>query len=49
MILYNDDRHDNLFTDTHWVPSVHVDFTPGLGVKEYIADDRQPDGADQDR
>src|SRR5690606_8651024 len=24
MILYNNTDSDNLFTDTHWVPSVHV-------------------------
>jgi subtilisin family serine protease len=37
MIQYNQDDTDNLFTDTHWVPSVHIDNTPGLKVKAYIA------------
>ena len=41
MILYNNDNTDNLFTDRHWVPSVHVDFTPGVKVKEFIANHEQ--------
>jgi subtilisin family serine protease len=36
MIQYNNVDVDNLFTDTHWVPSVHVDNTPGLAIKAYI-------------
>lgn len=35
--MYNADDVDNLFTDTHWVPSVHIDYTPGLKIKAYIA------------
>lgn len=27
----------NLFTDTHFIPTVHIDFTPGLAIKAYIA------------
>ncbi len=42
MILHNNDDVDNLLTDTHWVPSVHVDNTPGLAVKAYIASNRNP-------
>ncbi len=42
MILYNNDNTDNLFTDRHWVPSVHVDFTPGVKVKEFIAKTNKP-------
>ena len=42
MILYNNDNTDNLFTDRHWVPSVHVDFTPGVKVKEFIANTNKP-------
>ena len=42
MVLYNNDDADNLFTDTHWVPSVHVDNTHGLEVKEYINDEPNP-------
>lgn len=37
MVLYNNDDDDNLFTDTHAVPSVHVDNSDGLKLKEYIA------------
>jgi len=37
MILYNANDVDNLFTDTHWVPSVHIDYTPGLKIKAYIS------------
>ena len=37
MILYENDNVGNLFTDTHWVPTVHVDNAPGLKIKEYIA------------
>jgi subtilisin family serine protease len=38
MIMYNNSDVDNLFTDNHWVPSVHMDFSDGIVVKEYIAD-----------
>ncbi len=37
MILYNNSDDDNLFTDTHWVPAVHVDLTEGLAVLDYLA------------
>ena len=36
MILYNNTNDDNLFTDTHSVPSLHVDLDEGLIVKDYI-------------
>ena len=36
MVMYNETDVDNLFTDNHWVPSVHVDNTPGLAIKAYI-------------
>ena len=36
MIQYNANNVDNLFTDTHWVPSVHIDNKPGLAIKSYI-------------
>ena len=39
MIMYNNSDVDNLYTDTHWVPSVHIDNTPGLAIKAYIASD----------
>ncbi len=42
MVLYNNSDDDNLFTDTHWVPSVHVDLTEGLKVKDYIASSSNP-------
>lgn len=37
MILYNATDSDNLFTDTHWLPTVHVNFTDGSAIKAYIA------------
>ena len=36
MVLYNNDDDDNLFTDTHVVPAVHIDYTDGLKLKNYI-------------
>lgn len=37
MIMYNNDDVGDLNPDNHFVPSVHVDQTPGLLVKAYIA------------
>jgi subtilisin family serine protease len=42
MVLYNNVDVDNLFTDNHFVPSVHVDNTPGVKIKDYIASGRNP-------
>lgn len=42
MVMYENSDQGNLFTDTHWVPSVHVDNTPGLAIKAYIATDPSP-------
>jgi plastocyanin len=42
MILYNTNDVDNLYTDTHWIPSVHIDNTPGLKIKAYIASSSRP-------
>ena len=42
MVLYNNDDVDNLFTDNHFVPSVHLDQTEGLKVKAYIDAARRP-------
>ncbi len=42
MILYENTDDNNLFTDTHWVPTVHVDNTPGLAIKAYIASSANP-------
>ncbi|MGD9092200.1 MAG: S8 family serine peptidase [Anaerolineales bacterium] len=39
MIMYNNSDVDNLASDSHWVPSVHIDQTPGLAIKAYIASD----------
>lgn len=36
MILYNNSDVDNLNSDNHAVPSVHIDNTPGLAIKAYI-------------
>ena len=47
MIMYNENDVDNLFTDNHWVPSVHIDNTPGLAIKAYIHAAVEPDGTDQ--
>ncbi|MGH8870446.1 MAG: S8 family serine peptidase, partial [Acidimicrobiia bacterium] len=38
MVLYNPDDVQDLVTDNHFVPSVHVDFTDGSAMKQYIAD-----------
>lgn len=37
MIMYENSDDGDRFTDTHHVPSVHVDHTPGLAIKSYIA------------
>ncbi len=42
MILYNTTDSDNLFSDTHWLPAVHVNFTDGVQIKEYIASAASP-------
>jgi subtilisin family serine protease len=36
-ILYNNSDVDNLYTDNHATPAVHIDNTPGLAIKAYIA------------
>jgi subtilisin family serine protease len=36
MIMYENSDTGSLFSDSHWVPSVHVDLTPGLAIKAYI-------------
>jgi subtilisin family serine protease len=38
MVLYNPDDTQDLVTDNHWVPSVHINFTDGSAIKQYIAD-----------
>jgi subtilisin family serine protease len=42
MIMYNNSDVDNLASDSHWVPSVHIDQTPGLAIKAYIASASDP-------
>lgn len=42
MILYENTDDNNLLTDSHWVPTVHVDNTPGLKIKQYIERSRKP-------
>ncbi len=37
MVLYNPDDAQALVTDSHFVPSIHVNFTTGSAVKQYIA------------
>ena len=41
MILYNANDGQSQVTDTHWVPSVHINNTDGLVIKAYIADTRR--------
>ena len=36
MVLFNFDDSDNLFTDTHVIPAVHINYTDGLKLKYYI-------------
>jgi subtilisin family serine protease len=42
MVMYNNSDVDNLASDSHWVPSVHIDQTPGLAIKAYIASASAP-------
>jgi hypothetical protein len=42
MILYNQTDTDNLFSDNFFVPTVHLDNTTGVRVKQYIASARRP-------
>jgi len=42
MIMYNNNNVDNLYTDTFWVPTVHVDNTPGVAIKTYISSSPKP-------
>lgn len=37
MVLYNTDDAQDLNTDTHWVPTLHVNNSDGLAIKAYIA------------
>jgi subtilisin family serine protease len=37
MIMHETSNTGNLFSDSHFVPSVHVDLTPGQAIKAYAA------------
>jgi subtilisin family serine protease len=37
MIMHENSDAGSLFSDSHFVPSVHIDQTPGLAIKAYIA------------
>jgi len=41
-ILYENTDDNSLFTDSHWTPTIHVDNTPGLAIKAYIAGSAAP-------
>jgi subtilisin family serine protease len=36
-ILYNTDDAQDLNTDNHWTPAIHINYTDGLAIKDYIA------------
>jgi subtilisin family serine protease len=42
MIMYEQSDTGSLFSDTHVVPAVHVDLTPGMAIREYIKDADSP-------
>jgi len=42
MILYNTNDAQDTNTDTHWVPTLHVNNTDGLAIKAYIAGTAEP-------
>jgi subtilisin family serine protease len=42
MILYNADDSQSLNADNHWVPTVHINNTDGLAIKDYIATTASP-------
>lgn len=44
MVLYNNNDTDDLISDSHFVPSVHVRLTDGLAIKNYIASTPAPFG-----
>jgi subtilisin family serine protease len=37
MIMHENSDAGSLFSDSHFVPTVHIDQTPGLAIKAYIA------------
>ncbi|MCB0965770.1 MAG: S8 family serine peptidase [Ilumatobacter sp.] len=42
MVLYNTFDADTQITDSHWVPSVHVNFTDGSALKYFISKAKKP-------
>jgi subtilisin family serine protease len=44
MILYENSDAGDLMSDPHFVPTVHVDNTPGLAIKAFINSARSPRG-----
>jgi subtilisin family serine protease len=42
MVLYNTFDADTQITDSHWVPSVHLNFTDGSAIKAYIHSVEKP-------
>lgn len=44
MVLYNATDTDTLFTDNFFVPTVMIDYTPGMKIKEWIASTPRPMG-----
>ena len=45
MILYNASDTQSQVTDNHFVPSVHINNTDGLAIKDYIANTANPTAA----
>jgi len=37
MVLYNTNDAQDLNTDTHWLPTLHTNYTDGMAIKAYIA------------
>jgi len=42
MILYNTSDAQDLNTDTHWLPTLHINNTDGLAIKAYIGGTADP-------
>jgi subtilisin family serine protease len=42
MVVYDPFDDNNLYTDAHSVPAVHIDNTPGLAIKDYVATAAKP-------
>lgn len=42
MVLFNTTDSDNLYTDNHFVPTIHVNYTDGSALKDYIDTNPNP-------